>query len=59
MSLIAATVTAVLMAVASPTSEPMVFAAFFTGAGPSLCETTAANLNAAATKPEDAKFYCE
>ncbi len=59
MPLIAATVTAVLMAVASPTSEPMEFAAFFTSAGPSLCETTATNLNAAATEPEDAKFYCE
>lgn len=54
-----ATVTAILYALASPVSEPVAMGAFFTDAGPSICQATADSLNQQSTEIDDPRFYCD
>lgn len=53
-----AKITAVLFAMACPSCDKVYFAAYFTDAGPSMCEATAVSMNRN-RKPTDPKFICE
>lgn len=57
-SLVAATVAAVLFSLSTPDAEPVVFAAFFTDDAPAACERVAETLNAAEPN-QGRRFYCE
>lgn len=56
MSVVAATVAAVLYSLATPTAEPVVEAAFFNETGAAICEKAAERLNENA---DGGRFYCE
>jgi len=58
MSLVSATVAAVLFSLSTPDAAPEVFAAFFTADAPVACERTAKALNDA--EPINGRrFHCE
>lgn len=54
-----ATVTAILYALASPNAEPVPMGAYFTDAGPAICQATADSLNEQSTETTDPRFYCD
>ncbi len=58
MSMVAATVAAVLFSLSTPDAEPVVFAAFFTDDVPAACERAAEALDKAEPK-KGRRFYCE
>lgn len=57
MSIVSATVTAVLFSIAAPDVEPEVFAAFFSEDAQATCEKMAATLNDQSI--DGWRFYCE
>lgn len=59
MSLIAATVTAVLLSMANPTAKPESVAAFFSDDGAATCEALAVAMNSDPDKQEDLRYYCD
>ena len=59
MGIVSATVTAVLMSMATPSAEPESFAAFFSHDGPQVCEALAVAMNEDQDKPQGLYYYCD
>lgn len=59
MGLVSATVTAVLMSMATPSAEPEAFAAFFSHDGSAVCEALAVAMNEDPDRPDSLRYYCD
>lgn len=56
---VSATVTAVLMSMSTPSSEPEAFAAFFSHDGSAVCEALVVAMNEDPDKPDGLHYYCD